>query len=359
MNDKYIVIMAGGRGERFWPKSRLSRPKHLLPIVGNDSMLTQTLNRIKNIVPLSNIFIITNKEQHAAIIDTCPTLHPSQIIAEPIGRDTAPAVILAKVLVKKQNPNATFAILPADHVINDVYQLEKCLNTAFDVALKNDVLVTIGIVPTSPSSAYGYIQKGNSFEPDNRFFKVNKFVEKPNTELAKQYLDSQQYFWNAGMFIWTIPSLESALTKYCPELSNHFFELEKTLTTTPFNDCIFQCYEKLPKISIDYALLEKAQNVITLPSSFDWDDVGEWSAIARHFPHDSEKNVVHGDAILYHSNNNIVVNENNHLTTLIGVENLIVVQTKDATLICHKEKAQDIKFLLKKLQENPKYSHLL
>lgn len=348
--------MAGGRGERFWPKSRLQRPKHLIPIVGNDTMLTQTINRLKNLVPPSNIFIITNKEQLDATRTVCPDL--PQIIAEPIGRDTAAAVGLAKVLVKQRDPNAVFAILPADHVINDVQNLEKCLNLAFDTALKSNVLVTIGILPSSPSTAYGYIKKGP--EQGQNLFLVDKFVEKPNAEIAKTYVDSGNYFWNAGMFVWSVPALESALNLHCPDLSKNLFTLETKLAANEtLTHCLEELYPQLPKISIDYALLEKAQNVVTIPSSFDWDDVGEWPAIARHNTTDTDGNVTCGESTIYQSTNNIVVNEDGHLTALVGVDNLIIVQTKDATLICHKDKAQDIKHLLKQIRENPQHQHLL
>lgn len=350
--------MAGGRGERFWPKSRLKKPKHLISIVGKDSMLTQTLNRLKNIVPYENIFIITNKEQHQAVVENSPNIPPPQIIAEPIGRDTAAAVCLAKVLVKQRDPNAVLAILPADHVINDLENLKKCLDSAFDVALKNDFLVTIGIPPSSPSTAYGYIHKGAAH--GNDLFKVNKFVEKPNIETAKTYIASGDYYWNAGMFIWSVSSIEKALTRHCPGLSEEFLSLEnQLLANKPLSSCLEVLYYQLPKISIDYALLEKAQNVVTIPSTFDWDDVGEWPAIARHNRFDNDDNVTCGESALYKSTNNIIVNEEGHLTALVGVDNLIVVQTKDATLICHKDKAQDIKHLLSQIRENAKHHHLL
>lgn len=345
--------MAGGRGERFWPKSRLKKPKHLISIIGKEPMLVQTINRLKAIVPLENIFIITNKEQREAVVELCSELASSQIIAEPIGRDTAAAVGLAKVLVKQKNPKGVFAVLPADHVINDVENLENCLVSGFEIASKNNVLVTIGIPPTQPSTAYGYIKKGDS---EGVFYKVDKFVEKPNLETAKGYLASGDYFWNAGMFIWSVSTLEIALKQYCPELSEGLASLE---ASTYLEAALTALYPQLPKISIDYALLEKANNVVTIPASFDWDDVGEWPAIARHNDFDSNNNVISGNAVITEGSNNIIVNEEGHLTALIGVDNLIVVQTKDATLICHKDKAQDIKKLLKQVSETPQYAHLL
>jgi len=353
MNDRYIVIMAGGRGERFWPKSRLKKPKHLISVVGKEPMLLQTINRLKAVVPKENLFIITNKEQREAVIELCCDLAVSQIIAEPIGRDTAAAVGLAKVLVKQKNPKGVFAVLPADHVINDVENLEKCLSAGFEIALKEDVLVTIGIPPTEPSTAYGYIKKG---AVKDIFYKVEKFVEKPDYETAKKYLATGDFFWNAGMFVWSVKSLDAALKKHCHDLWLGLTALE----ASPYLEAALETlYVQLPKISIDYALLEKADNVVTIPATFDWDDVGEWPAIARHSNVDSQNNVIVGDAVITESQGNIIVNEDGHLTALIGVEDLIVVHTKDATLICHKDKAQDIKKLLKKVSEEAKYIHLL
>lgn len=353
INNRYVVIMAGGRGERFWPKSRLKKPKHLISIIGKEPMLLQTINRLKAVVPIENIFIITNKEQRDAVIEVCSDLAPSQIIAEPIGRDTAAAVGLAKVLVKQKNPEAVFAILPADHVINDVKNLENCLIAGFEIASENNVLVTIGIPPTEPSTAYGYIKKSLA---QGTFYKVDKFVEKPNLETAKSYLASGDYFWNAGMFVWSVPTLEIALKQYCPELSQGLATLE---ASSYLEAALTTLYAQLPKISIDYALLEKANNVVTIPASFDWDDVGEWPAIARHNDRDCNNNVISGNAVITEGSGNIIVNEEGHLTALIGVDNLIVVQTKDATLICHKDKAQDIKKLLQQVGQNPQYAHLL
>lgn len=353
MNNRYIVIMAGGRGERFWPKSRLKKPKHLLPIVGKEPMLLQTLNRLGHIVPKENILIITNQEQLNALAKLCPQFPPQQIIAEPLGKDTAAAIGLAKVLIKKRDPNAVFAVLPADHVINDVESFQKCLNAAFEIALKNNVLITLGIPPKNPSTAYGYIKKGDS---DGTLFKVDKFVEKPNLETAKQYLKSGDYFWNAGMFVWSIPAFEAALNLHCPELFKGLSLLENSEN---LENALTTLYKSLPKISIDYALLEKAKNIVVMPASFDWDDVGEWPAIARHTHLDANNNAISGDAIISQGTGNIIVNENGHLTALMGVDNLIIIQTDDATLICHKDKAQDIKNLLAQISKNPKYTHLI
>lgn len=349
--------MAGGRGERFWPKSRLSRPKHLLSIVGEQSMLAQTVQRLQGLVPQENIFIITNKEQQVAVQETCPDLSKDQIIAEPIGRDTASAVGLAKSIVKQKDPQGVFAILPADHVVHDVENFKKCLNSTFDIASETASLVTLGIQPTGPSTAYGYIKKGDQVDT---YYKVDQFVEKPNLETAQSYVDSGNYFWNAGMFTWTVPALEKALNTHCPELAEGLTQLEKRLEAGETLEAVLaELYATLPKISVDYALMEKADNVVTVPSTFDWDDVGEWPAIARHHESDENGNVTRGEGLIEDGSGNIVISEDGHLTALIGVNDLIVVQAEGATLVCHKDRAQDIKKLVKQVSENPEYKHLV
>ncbi|MEM1223719.1 MAG: mannose-1-phosphate guanylyltransferase, partial [Verrucomicrobiota bacterium] len=220
MGKRYVVIMAGGRGERFWPESRLARPKQLLPIVGEKAMLAQTVDRLEGLVPPQDIFVITNVEQRAAVLDVCPELDPAKVIGEPMGRDTAAAVGLATILVKREDPNATFAMLPADAVIHDAEGLRSTLESAFAAAEADKVLVTIGITATFPATGYGYIQQGDNFGLylGREVLNVKRFVEKPNLETAKGYLASGDFFWNAGMFIWSVSSIVAELEKSTPTL---------------------------------------------------------------------------------------------------------------------------------------------
>lgn len=351
--NRYAVIIAGGKGERFWPQSRLSRPKHLLPIVGNKEMLLQAIDRFEGFIPDENIIIITNAEQVEAINSLCPNIKKENIFAEPIGRDTAAAVALATLIIKSKNPHAIFAILPADHVINDTIAFRNCIEQAYSVAEKYPSLITLGIKPTIPATGYGYIQKGNSI--GERTFSVKRFVEKPNKESAQKYLDSGDYLWNAGMFIWKVETIENALIEHCHDLYKKMQPLETILKNGGnFSTTLKEIYLGLEKISIDYAVMEKAENVFTIEATFDWDDVGEWPAIERHSEADSQGNVVRGNAILSESNRNIVLNENGHLTAVLGIDDLIIIQTKDATLICPKNKSQEIKALVQKISADPK-----
>ncbi|MGJ8654417.1 MAG: mannose-1-phosphate guanylyltransferase [Opitutaceae bacterium] len=363
MTNRYVVIMAGGRGERFWPESRLARPKQLLPIVGEQAMLTQTVDRLKGLVSPNDVFVITNAEQRDAVLDVCPDLDPAKVIGEPMGRDTAAAVGLAAVLVRRENPNATFAMLPADAVIHDSVGLCATLETAFEAAEANPVLATIGITASFPATGYGYIQQGDALGDysGRKVFNVQRFVEKPDLETAQSYLDSGDYFWNAGMFIWSVPTIVAELEKSTPTLWAALQAIDTGLAAEEGIDPLLaEHYPNLEKISVDYAIIEKASNVVMVESGFDWDDVGDWPAIERHYPADENGNVVRGNVELVSSKGNIVFSrDEDHLIALLGVEDLIVVKTEDATLVCHKDKAQEIKSIVKKIGVKEALKHLI
>lgn len=362
MTNRYIIIMAGGRGERFWPKSRLARPKHLQAIVGDKTMLAQTVDRVSTLVPPENLLIITNVEQRAVILKDLPQLAPEQVIGEPVGRDTAAAVGLATLLVQAKNPDATYAILPADHVIHDGESYRKVLNQAFTAAEESGTLVTIGIKPTEPATGYGYIQAGEVGGKANGapVYQVRRFVEKPTLQVAQSYLESGEYYWNAGMFIWKASSIDKALKEYTPELYQGLRLIADGLGDGRSVEALMEeVYPTLEKISVDFAIMERADNVSMVESSFDWDDVGAWPAIERHYPKDNSGNVAKGDAIFEQAANNIVVSENGHLTVLIGVGDLVVVHTEDATLVCPKDRAQDIKQVVRLLSESGDHKHLV
>ncbi len=353
MPEKFVVIIAGGRGERFWPQSRLRRPKHLLPIVGGKPMLTQTLDRVRALVPAENTFIITGGQQEQAVREICPQLPRENIVAEPVGRDTAPAVALAAALVARRDPAGVFAVLPADHVIHDTRGYRADLGAAFAAAGAAGVMVTIGIDPKEASTGFGYIQRGTRWRNFGRkpFYYVRRFVEKPTAEVARGYLASGEYFWNAGMFIWSVPVVNSALEKLAPELHAAFAPVRRALAARrALGPVLARVYPALKKISVDYALIEKSDNVVMLPASFDWDDVGAWPAVAKHFAPDARGNVVRGRALVEQGSNNLVLSQGDHLLAVVGADDLIVVHTPDATLVCPKSRAQEIKTLLKRVE---------
>ncbi|MCZ6673825.1 MAG: mannose-1-phosphate guanylyltransferase [Verrucomicrobia bacterium] len=362
MNNRFIIIMAGGRGERFWPKSRLARPKHLQPIVGDQTMLAQTVERVAALVPPQNLIVITNSLQRDIILQDMPQLSPDQVVGEPVGRDTAAAVGLATVLVQAKDPDATFAILPADHVIHDGESYRKVLDRAFTAAEEKQTLVTIGIKPTDPATGYGYIHAGQVSSEVNGapVYEVKRFVEKPVLETAKAYLESGEYFWNAGMFIWKVSTIDKALQLHTPVLYEGLRKISHGLQAGESVESLMEeVYPSLEKISVDFAIMERASNVSMVESDFDWDDVGAWPAIERHYPKDAVGNVSKGTVLFEQSANNIVVTSKGHLTAVVGVEDLIIVHTADATLVCHKDKAQEIKAVVKRLGEKEEFKHLV
>ena len=328
-------------------------------------MLAQTLDRLEAIIPPQNCFIITNSEQREAILEISPQLPPENVVGEPMGRDTAAAVALATLLVQRRNPDARIAMLPADAAIYDTEGFRKTVLAAFQAAdADGSALVTIGIQPTFPATAYGYLKRAGTIanvgDGDIPCYQVERFVEKPDQAKAEAYLAEGGYYWNAGMFIWQLSAITAELQRNTPGLWTAVQAIGTALDAgQSLDDCLAEHYPKLEKISIDYAVMEKAQNVQMVPSGFDWDDVGEWPAIARHTPQDADGNTIKGDALIDDGHNNIVVGENGHLTVLIGMDDLIVVQTPDATLICPRDKAQALKTTVHKISDYPDWKHLV
>lgn len=356
-SEPYIVIIAGGKGERFWPQSRAARPKHLLPVVGTTPLLVQTLDRVRGIAPPKNTFVITSAVQAREVARVCRGLIPAaNVVAEPAGRDTAAAVGLAAALVGARDPQGVFAVLPADHVIHDTNAYQRDLRAAFAAAGAADVMVTIGIAPTEPATGFGYIQRGGEWgrvgagKTAKVVYDVKRFVEKPKADVAASYLASGDYVWNAGMFVWSVRVVEAAFAAHAPELDAGLAKIRAALKKQQVLAAVLKkVYPTLVKISVDYALLEKSANVVMVPSSFDWDDVGAWPAVAKHFCPDAAGNVGRGEVIVEQGGGNLVFAEAGHLVTLLGVDDLVVVHTKDATLVMPKARAQDIKALLAKV----------
>jgi len=356
MSERFVVIMAGGRGERFWPQSRQTTPKHLLPIVGEKSMLAQTVDRVLGVVPAKNICVLTTRAQLKGCQEACPQLPRENFVAEWVGRDTAAATGLAMLMVKRLNPNAALAMLPADHVIHDSAEYQRVLDAAFTAAEQADMLVTLGIKPTHPETGFGYVQQASLWRKigGRDVFAVKRFVEKPNLETAQGYLASGEYLWNAGMFVWRVPVIEAAFKAHAPDLYAGLQKIEAAVKTPADWDAALEhIHAKLPKISVDYAVLEKSTNVVVVPATFDWDDVGSWPAVANHFSPDAAGNVLRGLSLVEKGSGNIVISDSGHLTAVIGASDLVVVHTADATLVVPKARAQEIKSLLQRLQSDP------
>jgi mannose-1-phosphate guanylyltransferase len=362
MVRRYVVILAGGKGERFWPQSRLRHPKQLLPIIGDQPMLRQTLERVLPVVPAERVLVLTNVEQAAAVRRICPILPRANIIAEPVGRDSGPAVGLAARLVAARDPRAVFASVHSDAVIHQVRAFQADLRTAFAAAEAAPVMVLIGVPPTEPSTAYGYIQRGERWRTVNGrvIYRARRFVEKPSLEVAQGYLASGDYYWNPGIFVWRAGVVLEAFARHAPEVFAGLAKIGGALAARrPLAKTLRKVYPSLPKIAVDYAILEKAEDVVVLPASFDWDDIGSWTAITRHSIKDAAGNVVRGKAVIEQGSHNIVINDGHHFTAVLGVDNLIVVQTRDATLVCPRDKAQHLKNLLQRLAADPHGRKLL
>jgi len=356
----YAVILAGGRGERFWPLSTSARPKQLLELVGDSPLITQSVSRVSSLVPPEHVFVITNADLVDATRAALPDLPPEQVIGEPVGRDTAAAVALGCALVEARDPHAAFAILTADHVIGDLPRFDRTLADAFALARREDVLITMGIRPAHPDTGFGYIRVADPFpfDGETRFHRVAAFEEKPDLARARAFVESGVCYWNSGMFIWSVRALRKAMLRHCPALTRLMDSLLPAIGTPAFADRLQHEYSRLSKISIDYALMEKADNILMAEGSFAWDDVGSWPALAHHFEADEHGNTLIGRAELLDSSRNILYSRG-HLTACVGVSDLIVVQAEGVTLVCARDRAQDIKQLVKALHERGDCRELL
>lgn len=360
MDNMYAVIMAGGKGERFWPLSTSKRPKQVLSLIAGKPMLSLAIDRLKGFIPPKRILVITSASLVDVIRDATPELPPENIIGEPFGRDTAAACALGSAIVKSRSENAAFCILTADHVIKNIDLFQQTLREGFELAFSRDVLVTIGIQPAFPSTGFGYIEAGETIENngDIQFKKAVRFVEKPDSETAASYLKAGNYFWNSGMFIWSVEAFQKAIELYQPDLTAMASVMEKAVQTDEFSSILKDEYEKLGKISVDYAIMEKADNIVSAVGKFGWFDVGSWPALADHFDLDDSDNVLIGDCRIIDSEANIVYSEG-RLTAMIGVQDLVVVQAENATLICPRNRAQEVKAMVKLLEDGGEHDHLL
>ena len=371
IKDRFVIIMAGGRGERFWPVSREKTPKQLIKLLGDKSFLQDAVARVLPIVPLKNIFIITNEAQAAEVRKQLPKLPKENVVAEPVGRDTCAAVTLGAALVGARSTTGVMAVLPADHVIPEEKKFQQVLSDAFDVAAKGQAIVTIGIKPTEPATGYGYIRTGvelptppGAKKTKTVFFKAEQFVEKPNFETALGYVNSGQYRWNAGMFVWSFITVTNGLEKHQPEMFAACQRWFKVATNGPkLAKVLAKEYPAIKKISIDFALMEHAQNVICADGAFAWDDLGAWPALARHIKADAEGNCAVADFIHVDAARNIIYDarskDRRTPIAVVGLRDSILVQTDDAVLLAHKSQAQKIKELVKKLAEDARLKKLV
>ena len=335
--------MAGGSGERFWPLSRAAKPKHLVRLLTEQTMLEETVRRVEKALPSSHIFVLTNGAQIDGCRAVLPHLKKHQFIAEPAKRDTAPACALGTALVRSIDPNAVVVFLPADALIKDTKTFAAQLKKASALAAKHETIVTFGIRPHHASTRFGYLETGRSLKESLKacpFFQVERFVEKPDEARAKKYLKSGKYFWNAGIFLWKTGTFLNEAKRLKPELAAFIENFPKS----KWDRYLTEQFPVLPKISVDYAIMEKAKRVTMAEARFDWDDLGSWTALPKHMSNDLNGNTVRGVVSTHDSHNNIAISEK-RVIALCGVSDLIVVETEDAILVCHRDAAEQIKQL--------------
>jgi len=344
MIDKntYVVIMAGGVGSRFWPLSRKSFPKQFHDFLGmGKSLIQMTYERHLPICPKENILVVTNKEYYQLVKDHLPELSDNQILLEPFGRNTAPCVAYASYKIQKTNSNAKLVVCPADHVIMKEDEYLNNITTAINYAEKKDVLVTLGIKPNRPDTGYGYIQFVN--EGEKALKKVKTFTEKPNLELAEKFIDSGDYVWNAGIFVWSVKSIIKSFNKQLPEMSELFSEGIFHYNSDTEQDYIDGAYERSKNISIDYGIMEYADNVFTVLSDFGWSDLGTWGSVYEKREKDTENNVFDGNVIAYDVSNCMIRGGSEKLMVIQGLDNFIVVDNENVLMICPKDQEQKVK----------------
>lgn len=337
------LIMAGGKGERFWPLSTEDKPKQFLNLLGNDTMIQMTVKRIERFIPIERIFVVTGKKYTSLVKEQLPTLPVRNIIVEPVGKNTAPCIALSAFHIHKQFKDATIAVLPSDHLIGDEDKFREVLITAnYFVDNNEDAIVTLGMKPDRPETGYGYIkyEKTDYILNGQEIRKVQQFVEKPNLETAVKYLNEGSYLWNGGMFVWkanTILKLTERFLSKSYNLLKEVMEADEEL----YEKILYKNYPKVESVSVDYGIMEYAENIYVIPTSFQWDDVGNWTSIGRYKEKDESGNVVNNSAYYHESSGNIVLT--NKKILLNNVQDLIVVETDECIIISSKNSEQKIK----------------
>ncbi|HEX7070622.1 MAG TPA: mannose-1-phosphate guanylyltransferase [Rhodothermales bacterium] len=353
----YAVIMAGGIGSRFWPESRQARPKQFLNVFGEATLIQNTVARLQGLVPPERCLIVTHERYFEQTRDQLPAVPEENILLEPISRNTAPCIAYAAEEIVARDPDATMIVLPADHVITNVAEFHRILRIALEKAEEPGALVTIGITPTHPETGYGYIQ----FEPDPSHsgdavaaYPVRTFAEKPDLATAERFLDSGDFLWNSGMFIWRADTVLSQFQEHLPEAYDAFEPLRNALraqhsngaANQVLNDAVRAAFQKCPRISVDYGLLEHARDIYVIPGSFGWSDVGDWRAVYELSDKDNLGNALQGNVIVHNASRCLVRSKDDRLVVLVGIHDLVVVDSGDAVLVCHRESSQQVKHVV-------------
>ena len=356
----YSVIMAGGIGTRFWPKSREKKPKQFLKIVSDNSMLRETFDRLKNLKYCSaeKIFIVANNKWKEQIFDHLPELPAQNYITEPSGKNTAPCIGLAATIIQNRDPGAVMGIFPSDHTIGDFDIFKAKVNKGRKVAKNNDILLTFGIQPTRPDTGYGYIKYNRDEILKNVVFKVNDFTEKPDKATAQNFLKQGNYLWNSGMFIWNAQTVLNEIEDHMSGLSQSLKNIQSALGKSNYNSILQQEWKTIDKQSIDYGIMEKSNSVYVIKSNFKWSDVGSWDSLYDLKEKDKDNNVILSDNIESIDTQNCLIESDSKLISTVGVEDLVIVQAGNATLIAKRDETQKVKDLVNKLRSEDKDKYL-
>lgn len=339
------VIMAGGNGERFWPASTPGRPKQFMDLTGTGTLIQQTVERVARVVPLPDIYVVTGEEHVDLAREQLPQLPPVNFIGEPAGRDTAPCIGLAAVWLERVDPNALMLVVPADHYIPDTERFAAAATAALEHAARTRGLITLGMRPDRPETGYGYIEPGEQVAGGpHSLFRVSRFVEKPDRTRAEAYLADGRYLWNSGIFAWPVSTIRSEIARYLPDLHAGLEQLAAAGDHRAMAERLPELFPRLPRTSIDYGVLERSDRVLVLPGDFRWDDLGSWTALARLHRPDPSGNVLRGRTLVEDCQN-LVVESDSGLVALLGLKDLIVVQTGSVLLIASAERAQEVKRL--------------
>ncbi|MEG2164648.1 MAG: mannose-1-phosphate guanylyltransferase [Ruthenibacterium sp.] len=345
------VIMAGGKGERFWPKSRANLPKQFLSLTGDGKTMIQlTVERLLNVVAMEDIFVVTNKNYRDIVQQQLPLLPADNILCEPMAKNTAPCAAYAAAVIGAKYGDAVMCIVPSDHIIKNQHLFADNLKLAARIAEKDNHLVTIGITPTYAETGYGYIKfKQDTGGEMPGAYQVDCFVEKPDIDTARRYLDEGTYLWNSGMFVWKVSSILQNMQTFLPEIYDGAEKIKQAFGTASYEQTVYDVFSACPSVSIDYGIMEKAENIYTIPGTFAWDDVGSWLSLERINLVDGKGNFIKGNVVEIGTENSVFMSEH-RLIAAVGVQNLIVVETDDVTLVCDKDNTQDVKKIVEKLR---------
>jgi mannose-1-phosphate guanylyltransferase len=355
----HAIIMAGGSGTRFWPESRADLPKQLLKLVGEETMIQSTVSRLAGLVPSEQLLIVTNKRLVPEISRQLPQLPSASILGEPCKRDTAPCIGLAALLVSQQDADATMVVMPSDHVISTQQDFQEAIRLAAALVEESaGRIVTFGIKPTYPAESFGYIERGDRLtlpascaDSASSAFQVKRFREKPKADAAREYVASGQFYWNSGIFVWKASTILAALKQHQPVMLQHLEKIADAVGTPTFDEMFAREFAAIEGVSIDYAVMEHASDVVVVEAPFHWDDVGSWQAIGRLQPADEQGNTVSGKHLGIHTRGTIVRSTAEHLVVTLGLSDCIVVHTADATLVANKHDEESIRQLVKMLEE--------